>query len=248
MSSRNNSVSTTASYATNASSSTTATSISTRSSEDRNTILSDFNPTVVLYVPPRKSLLSPKNTIPIHDLTPYIKVLDRENLTNKRLRALHTMKPWEKDGDEGKQGLVSQRLGLVSGCWGLGESIEWMVPWDVMKPAKIKGGREEVEVWCGKEDRRAQLFDVGSARYVWRFNEDSDQVLLEKHMMDTRSRHYIGAFYIKTTPFAALGPLTSIGGTLILDEKGLDKPTAVASVLILLKRERQRRRVGGGTI
>ncbi|PUU77290.1 hypothetical protein B9Z19DRAFT_987361 [Tuber borchii] len=247
MASRNNSVSTTTSYATNASSSTVATSISARSSEDRNTILSDFNPTVVLYIPPRGSLPSSRNTIPIHDLTPYIKVLDRENLTKKQLRTLHATKPWEKDGQDGEQGLVSRRMGLGSGRSVLGESIEWRVPWDVMKPAKIKGGEEELDVWCGKEDRRAQLFDVGSARYVWRFNEGSDQVLLEKHMTDTRSRHYIGAFYIKTTPFPALGPLTSIGGTLILDERGLDKLTAVASVLILLKRERQRRRIGGGT-
>jgi len=166
MASRNNSVSTTTSYATNTSSSTTATSISARSSEDRNTILSDFNPTVVLYIPPRGSLPSSRNTIPIHDLTPYIKVLDRENLTKKQLRTLHATKPWEKDGQDGEQGLVSRRMGLGSGRSVLGESIEWKVPWDVMKPAKIKGGEEELDVWCGKEDRRAQLFDVGSARYV----------------------------------------------------------------------------------
>jgi len=98
MASRNNSVSTTTSSATNASSSTAATSISAQWSEDRNTILSDFNPTVVLYTPPRGSLPSSRNTIPIHDLSPYIKVLDRENITKKQLRALHATKPWEKDG------------------------------------------------------------------------------------------------------------------------------------------------------
>lgn len=55
---------------------------------------------------------------------------------------------------------------MGSGRSVLGESIEWRVPWDVMKPAKIKGGGEELDVWCGKEDRRAQLFDVGNTRYV----------------------------------------------------------------------------------
>lgn len=41
------------------------------------------------------------------------------------------------------------------------------------------------------------LYDAGGIRYVWRFNEGSNQVLLEKHMEDTKSRHYIGALYIK---------------------------------------------------
>lgn len=37
------------------------------------------------------------------------------------------------------------------------------------------------------------------------------------------------------------------GGTLILDERGLSRTIAVTSMLILLKRERQRRSIGGRT-
>lgn len=157
------------------------------------------------------------------------------------------------------------------------DSAEWRVPWDIMKPSTITvksaGGEREkrIDVWCGKEDRRAQVWAMeGGVSYVWKWAKEEDgreELVLEKEGGGMGS-HRIGVFLFKVRFLCCLNghkphctryanttqrspsshnPLTPSSGTLILDERGLPRVIAVTSILIFLKRDRQRRSIGGRT-
>ncbi|RPB07717.1 hypothetical protein P167DRAFT_555669 [Morchella conica CCBAS932] len=238
------------------STSTTLTTISSTTSRE-NRVISDFNPTLLLYIPSHGGLRARKASaeLTIHDVTTHLPGYNHhtnsvpDTVTMAQIKSVVAARRWES-GDARVPTLVSRRNGSLSSrstvlAPGGIEAAEWKVPWDVMKPANItlKGNEDRrVEVWCGREDRRAQVWSVGRERFVWRWLE-SGELVLEKESEEMGS-HQIGAFLFANSSF---GPLMTTGGTLILDERGLSRTIAVTSMLILLKRERQRRSIGGRT-
>ncbi|KAH0604913.1 uncharacterized protein H6S33_006581 [Morchella sextelata] len=271
--SRNNSVSTTETSSSGytypsplyplstTSTSSTQTSISSTTSQE-NRVISDFNPTLLLYIPSHGGLRARKASaeLTIHDVTTHLPGYNQhtnsipDTVTMAQIKSVVAARRWESSDSKVPPTLVSRRNGSLSSrskvlAPGGIEAAEWKVPWDVMKPANItlKGNEDRrVEVWCGREDRRAQVWSVGRERFVWRWLE-SGELVLEKESEEMGS-HQIGAFlFAHHSKSSSFGPLMTTGGTLILDERGLSRTIAVTSMLILLKRERQRRSIGGRT-
>ncbi|KAI5843565.1 hypothetical protein DFP73DRAFT_552558 [Morchella snyderi] len=271
--SRNNSVSTTETSSSGytypsplyplstTSTSTTHTSISSITSQE-NRVISEFNPTLLLYIPSHGGLRARKASaeLAIHDITTHLPGYNHhtnsvpDTVTMAQIKSVVAARRWESGDSMVPPALVSRRNGSLSSrstvlAPGGIETAEWKVPWDVMKPASITlraNADRRVDVWCGREDRRAQVWSVGREMFVWRWLE-SGELVLEKESEEMGS-HQIGAFlFAHHSNSSSFGPLMTTGGTLILDERGLSRTIAVTSMLILLKRERQRRSIGGRT-
>ncbi|KAL0633464.1 hypothetical protein Q9L58_007634 [Maublancomyces gigas] len=281
--SRNNSVSTTS---TKFSSSTRRTSLTRRTSFESlspsgDHVISDFNPTLILQIPPHGAFKrSPAAGVEIHDITPWLPGYNRHTLTIPDsvgpgdIRAAVAARGWS-EGDaarireKGSAGsaLVSKRHSRWSSRSTVQmrvrerhytDSAEWRVPWDTSKPSTITlkpsagmGEREEkrIDVWCGREDRRAQVWTMeGGVSFAWRWekSEEGREVLVLDKEGEGMGSHRIGMFLFKdsVTPVSMLSPSS---GTLILDERGLSRVVAVSSILIFLKRDRQRRGMCGRT-
>lgn len=223
--SRNNSVSTTETASTYPSTrlnttlsatSTARTSIFSSTSDKENRVISDFNPTLVLYIPPHGLGLAARGKkmsadLTIHDVTTYLPGFNHNTLTipdtvqTKDIKNVVASRKW----DATPPALISKRSSKFSSRSTIvlpqndeyPDVAEFHVPWDVMKPSTITlqdlKENDEMEVWCGKEDRRAQLWRMGREMYVWRWTKAGDLVL-EKESQEMGS-HQIGAFLFKVS-------------------------------------------------
>lgn len=83
------------------------------------------------------------------------------------------------------------------------------MPWDVTKPSTItlkptagSGEREKrIDVWCGRDDRRSQLWAMeGGVRFAWRWEkmeEEGREVLVLDKEGGGMGSHRIGMFLLK---------------------------------------------------
>lgn len=243
---------------------------------------------------------SPAAGVEIHDITPWLPGYNHHTLTIPDgvgpgdIRAAVAAQRWS-EGDAARvrgkgvagSALVSKRHSRWSSRSTIQtkererqytDSAEWRVPWGTAKPSTITlkpaagtGEREKrIDVWCSREDRRAQLWVMeGGVSFVWRWEkseEEGREVLVLDKEGGGMGSHRIGVFLFKVrfplkpgllpivltsaflqdsiTPVSMLAPSS---GTLILDERGLSRVVAVASILIFLKRDRQRRSMCGRT-
>lgn len=232
---RNNSVSTTS---TKFSSSTRRTSLTRRTSFDSlqssgDHIVSDFNPTLLLHIPPHGAFKrSPATGLQITDVTSWLPGYNHHTLTVPdsispgNISAAVAAQRWS-EGDARKGSTISSSA-LVSkrhGRWSSRSTVHtkergrqhtdsagWRVPWDIAKPSSITlkpgtGEEKRIDVWCGREDRRAQLWAMeGGVSFVWRWTkgEDLDGEGREMLVLDKEGggmgSHRIGMFLFKVRP------------------------------------------------
>lgn len=233
--SRNNSVSTTS---TKLSSSTRRTSLTRRTSFESlspsgDHVISDFNPTLILEIPPHGAFKrSPAAGVEIHDITPWLPGYNRHTLAIPDsvgpgdIKAAVAARRWSEGDAAGIRERGSTGSALVSkrhSRWSsrstvqmrererhYTDSAEWRVPWDTSKPSTITlkpsagtGEREEkrIDVWCGREDRRAQLWTMeGGVSFAWRWEkseEEGREVLVLDKEGGGMGSHRIGVFLFK---------------------------------------------------
>lgn len=232
-------------------------------------ILSFFNPTQAYHIPTHGGqLIFPRSKmLDILDLSPELSrrktaadasadsdALQQEaaDLVVKQRASLRTCMTLAKDrGRGGGLSLLDGRR-EVTVCG-------WRVPWAGKKRCivtlPLKGCEdEEIVVKVSRHDPKSQVFHVGGARYFWRY-VSSNELVLEKSIDSAGAGKYVvGIFYLQADRTdsrsstirswcggAMNRPTTSSGGTLVFDARGVDRYLCVATVLIALKRERQRK-------
>ncbi|KAL7269830.1 hypothetical protein RUND412_007489 [Rhizina undulata] len=237
---------------------------SSQTSNSSNRVLSSFNPSIY-YIPPHGGLTTSKPCVPIIDLTTKLKLKSTEvgsKPYRTELRAavseykaqakataktpesvlerdttLYSRKHSRLSSKSSIEVPISREDGSRSGKGEVGRQVaEWKVPWDLGKPATVTFLAEKkkiAEVAVKNYDTRAQQFIFDNARYVWRFTKENE-LSLEKEMPGYK--YLVAIFYLK-------GFFTTTSGTLLVDERGVDLVLAVSTIMICLKRERQRRSI-----
>jgi hypothetical protein len=141
-----------------------------------------------------------------------------------------------------------------------GSSVSWRVPWNLWKPILISHPSfpSPIRVDTHPLDARSQTFTHAHATYRWRF-VSARELVLEKSA-DGIPKYIVAVFYLSVSNqffpeglrawVGAVGKRGALAteGTLLLDERGVAAAVGVASLLVALKRERQRWWVLGGTV
>lgn len=197
------------------------------------------------------------------------KALKREarDLVQRRKNELIPAMYVQKGTNGGELELVdSGRSGDSDDGGGSGGSsgvvARWAVPWGLRKEVDItllspsssgvSGNDEVATVLTGDFDLRSQEFDARGARYTWKF-VSKRELVLEKVMVGA-GKYVVAIFYLTVSTqkapaiseWAGTVMKRAVGaneGTLVFDERGIDRFLCVASILVALKRERQRRAV-----
>ncbi|KAA8894607.1 hypothetical protein FN846DRAFT_401571 [Sphaerosporella brunnea] len=141
-------------------------------------------------------------------------------------------------------------------------AARWSVPWGLWKPILITlscpSSSETVGLHTHDFDPRSQTFSHRHSTYRWRF-ANHRELVLEKSAKGI-PKYVVAVFYLSVsaqffpdeiTMWAQAVGKRGVGkteGTLLLDERGVDRVLGVVTLLVALKRERQRWAVLGGTV
>ncbi|KAI5856367.1 hypothetical protein BZA05DRAFT_199048 [Tricharina praecox] len=227
-------------------------------------IVSSFNPTKTYHIPTHGGVMPSTTPLQIYDLTPHLKnrvpaadpYSDRKAFKREVRSILKAWKEREKEGGKGKDvnvmGGLETAMVVRRGKKGVkvledldsSGTASWSVPWALWKEIVVDidypgRGEWDVGVWTHTFDPRSQIFESRGASYRWKFATPRELVL--EKSAPGMGRYVVAVFYLTRG-------VGTTEGTLLFDERGVDRLLAVATILTALKRERQRWGVLGGTV